>query len=578
MEKTINGIVASRGIAIGSALLMTKCRKIDTRVIPKDEIPIQINKLTRAVEMSQKELDRISADSKDKIPEKELKIIEALKELLRDTSFADKIIKLIQEDQITADHAVSKATNYFSSLFLSLDDDYMKQKSSDIKDVGNRILDNLLNEELSRIEKLTEPYIIISDDLFPSDTIQMDRSTVLGFATDLGGKTSHTAIIATALEIPAVVAAKNATRLIHNGDLVIIDGLEGRIIINPEKETQNKYQLRLEKDKKNKATLEMIKNLPAETMDGHTVNLSANISSIEDADTAVNHCADGIGLMRTELQYLGRSELPSEDELFKLYKAIAEKMGSKPLIIRTLDVGGDKNIPYLNREEEANPFLGIRGIRFCLKNIWAFKDQIRAILRAGCFGNIKMMFPMVTTIEEVRTAKVIVEEVKEELRFTRIPFCDDVEIGIMVEVPAVALMADLFIKEVDFFSIGSNDLTQYTLAADRLNEKLIDLYSPYNLAILRMICQTIDASHKDGKWTGICGQMATDPYMIMLLLGMGIDELSVVPSLLNETKHIIRTLSFQKATDITKEVLDMSSYMNLYGYMQKVYDSAAENQ
>jgi phosphoenolpyruvate-protein phosphotransferase (PTS system enzyme I) len=571
MEKVVKGIVASNGIAIGKAYLVSDTSKVNTRIISANEIPEQIKKLKMAIILSTNQLEQIEIASKNRIAANELKIIESIKELLNDITFIDKIINFIKKDKITADNAVNKAVEDYSNLFLAMEDEYLQQKSSDIKDVGMRIIDKLSGEDSKGINELTEASIIIAHDLFPSDTIQMDKSKVLGFATDLGGKTSHTAIIATALEIPAIVATNKVTQILKSGDMVIIDGEEGNVLVNPDVNTLEIYQKKSEENKKHKETLSKFKSLLATTTDGYSVKLFANIGSIEDSNIACENCADGIGLLRTEFLYIGKDRLPTEEEQFKAYKVIAEKMDGKPLIIRTLDIGGDKNVPYLKVVKEANPFLGVRGIRLCFENIEVFKDQIRAILRAGSFGNVKMMFPMVTTLNEVRRAKDIVNEVKNELNDKKILFDSDIEIGIMVEVPTVALSADLFIKEVDFFSIGSNDLTQYTMATDRMNEKLVDLYSPYNLSIFRLIKKIVDASHKSGKWTGICGQIAAEPYFITILLGLGVDEFSVPPSLLNETKSIIRSMSVKKAQEITEEVMGMDTVTDIYSYLKEAY-------
>ena len=436
----------------------------------------------------------------------------------------------------------------------------MRERASDIRDVSKRILASLLDVELPNPGLVSEEVILVAYDLTPSDTAQLNKQYVKGFVTDIGGRTSHSAIMARSMEIPAIVGAKSATHDIENGDLVVLDGLSGEVHINPTEEVLNKYRELQAQYKKQQQEWAKLVNEPSITQDGHRVELVANIGNPDDVEGALKYGAEGVGLFRTEFLYMDRDELPDEEVQFEAYKTVLEKMGDKPVIIRTLDIGGDKNLPYLTLPEEMNPFLGVRAIRLCLERPDLFRTQLRALLRASVYGNLKIMFPMIATLDEFREAKQLFLEEKEKLIQEGIPVSESIELGIMVEIPSTAVLADHFAKEVDFFSIGTNDLIQYTMAADRMNERVSYLYQPYHPAILRLIKNVIDASHREGKWTGMCGEMAGDETAIPILLGLGLDEFSMSASSILRARSLIRNLSKKEMEELAEKALTLSSY------------------
>ncbi|MGB9678899.1 MAG: phosphoenolpyruvate--protein phosphotransferase [Thermoanaerobacteraceae bacterium] len=555
----LKGVAASPGIAVGKAYLYTK-EKVDINLdkINESEVDEQINRFENALELTQKQIKKIKEDTLKQFGHDKAEIFEAHLMLASDPELINGVKDMIKNELITAENAANKVIEQNASVMEGLNDEYLKERAADLRDVGTRILNNIVGVNSGDLSDLEEEVIVIAKDLSPSDTATMKIEKVLGFATDVGGRTSHTAIMARSLEIPAVVGLGNVTKNISNGDLVVIDGLEGIVIINPEEEVIKKYEIK-KKDYETKINkLKEQRDLPAITTDGKKVMLVSNIGTPNDVNSALNNGAEGVGLFRTEFLYMNRSSLPTEDEQFSAYKEVAEKMKGKPITIRTLDIGGDKELSYLDMPKEMNPFLGYRAIRLCLDRTDIFKTQLRAILRASIYGNINIMYPMISSVIEVRKANEILKEVKNELKNEGIKYDENIKVGIMVEIPSAAVTADLLAKEVDFFSIGTNDLCQYTLAVDRMNEHVKDYYQPFNPAILRLIKFVIDAAHKEGKIAAMCGEMAGDPLAATILLGLGLDEFSMSSSSIPEIKNIIRNTEYKRAKQIADEALNIS--------------------
>ncbi len=554
----MKGIRTSPGIAIGRALLKEESIiDINDHLIqdPKKEI----ERLESALEKSIKEVMELYHRTSKEVGKEEAEIFNAHKMMLEDIEFIGKIKEKINGKKINAEWATKETADTFIATFESIEDEYLKERALDLKDVSNRLLRNLLGIEDIDLSNLKEESIIVAEDLTPSDTAQMDKGKVLGFVTELGGPTSHTSIIARSLEIPAIAGVKNVMENIKMGDFLIIDGNDGRIIVNPTEEEINIYKNKKKRIEEFKEKLQSIKGEKTISKDGVEVEIAGNIGGPKDVDNVLENDGEGIGLYRTEFLFMDRDRMPSEEEQFEAYKEVAEKMDGKPVIIRTLDVGGDKDIPYMNMPEEMNPFLGYRAIRLSLDRPEVFEIQLKAILRASAYGNIKIMFPMISTINEIRESKKIVEKAKEDLKKENIPFDENIELGIMVEIPAVAVQGDRFAKEVDFFSIGTNDLIQYTTAVDRGNQTISHLYSQYHPAVLRLIKMTIDFGHKEGIWVGMCGEAAGDEKLIPILLGMGLDEFSMSPSSMLRSRWIINNMSKKELEPIVDRVLDMDT-------------------
>jgi phosphotransferase system enzyme I (PtsI) len=447
----------------------------------------------------------------------------------------------------------------------------MKERAADIRDVTKRVIAHLLGVQIPNPSLISEEVVIIAEDLTPSDTAQLNRQFVQGFTTDIGGRTSHSAIMARSMEIPAVVGTKQATSSIENGVMVIVDGLDGDVIIDPSSEVIAQYEEKKANYEAQKAEWAKLVNEPTVTKDGQHVELAANIGTPDDVKGVLENGGEAVGLYRTEFLYMGRDQLPTEDEQFDAYKTVLERMEGKPVVVRTLDIGGDKELPYLNLPKEMNPFLGFRAIRLCLEEQDIFRTQLRALLRASSYGNLKIMFPMIATVSEFREAKAILLEEKEKLVANGTQVSDSIEIGMMVEIPSTAVMADQFAKEVDFFSIGTNDLIQYTMAADRMNERVSYLYQPYNPAILRLISMVIDAAHKEGKWAGMCGEMAGDQIAIPLLLGLGLDEFSMSATSILPARTQIKDLSKEQAQSVKEKVLAMSTTEEVVEFVKETF-------
>ncbi|AEE91139.1 PEP-protein phosphotransferase of PTS system (enzyme I) [Tepidanaerobacter acetatoxydans Re1] len=555
----IKGIAASPGIEIGKAhVIKPQEVVINTASITREAVDEEIKKLEEAICASKLQLEQIKQKTEKELSRDKAEIFDAHLMILEDPVFLDEIKSKIKTELITADNATAQVVKKYIETFEDMKNAYMKERSVDIKDVGSRIIKNVLGITSDSFS-FTERVIIIARDLTPSDTAQMDKDKVLAFATDMGGRTSHTAIMARSLEIPAVVGLKNITDKVKDGDIVVIDGNDGIVYINPDDSILQKYKKLKQDYLEYRKKLKELKELPAETSDKlRKVEISANIGTPKDVKGAIENGAEGVGLYRTEFLYMDRETLPTEEEQFNAYREVIEKMAPRPIIIRTLDIGGDKKLTYLDMPEELNPFLGWRAIRMCLDRPSILKTQLRAILRASAYGNAKIMYPMVSGTEEVRRANAILNEAKQELKAEGIPFDENLEVGIMVEIPSAAITADILAKEVDFFSIGTNDLIQYTLAVDRMNEHISYLYEPLHPAVLRLIKNVIDASHKAGKWTGMCGEMAGDTSATAILLGMGLDEFSMSASSIPQVKKIIRSLTYDEAKQIAEKALSMN--------------------
>ncbi len=559
-ETILKGLPAAPGIAIGKAYLLdSEDFTISRRHITEEDLPDEINRFQDALIKTRGEILKIKEKISKDMGAEHGEIFSAHLLVLEDTMLIEEVISKMKKDKVGVEFVFLEVLRKYIKTFSKMDDEYLKERISDINDVGKRVLRNLLGAKQMSLTDIKEKVIIIAYDLSPSDTAVMHRKNVIGFATDIGGKTSHTAIMAKSLEIPAVVGLEKITKVIRNGDALIVDGNRGMIIAEPQKKTLDKYLSERKRHEKLEKELMTLKDLPCETLDGHRIELSANIEMPEEIASVLKHGADGIGLYRSEFIFINRTDLPDEEEQFKAYKEVARKMAPRPVIIRTLDLGGDKFLSQLEMPREMNPFLGWRAIRFCLARPNIFKAQLRAILRASAFGNLKIMYPMISGVEELRQANAILEEVRSDLKKEKIPFSDKIDVGAMIEIPSAALTSDILAREVDFFSIGTNDLIQYALAVDRVNEKIAYLYEPAHPAVLRLVKSIIENGHKEGIWVGMCGEMAGDPAFAIILLGLGLDEFSTSPILLPEIKKMIRAFKLSDAKKLAEEALTLNT-------------------
>ena len=558
MSQRMNGIAASDGVAIARAYLLVEPDLSFERDKVAD-VDAEINKFRNAIDTSKVELTKIRNNAEDNIGPDKAAIFDAHLLILDDPEIIKPVEEKISNEQVNAPTALTDVTSQFVTIFESMDNEYMKERAADVRDVSKRVLAHILGVTLPNPSMIDENVVIIGNDLTPSDTAQLNKEFVQGFVTNIGGRTSHSAIMSRSLEIASVVGTKSITEEVQQGDMIIVDGMTGEVIINPTEDEVIAYQNKRERFFKDKEELKKLRDEETTTVDGVNVELAANIGTPEDLNGVIDNGAEGIGLYRTEFLYMGRDEMPSEDEQFEAYKSVLQEMDGKRVVVRTLDIGGDKELPHLNLPEEMNPFLGYRAIRLCLNEPEIFRPQLRALLRASTYGKLSIMFPMVATVQEFRDAKALLNEEKEKLIKEGVEVAEDIELGIMVEIPATAALADVFAKEVDFFSIGTNDLIQYTMAADRMSERVSYLYQPYNPSILRLVKQVIDASHQEGKWTGMCGEMAGDATAIPVLLGLGLDEFSMSAISVLKARRQIKGLSQNEMRELANRALDCVS-------------------
>lgn len=556
------GIAASKGIGIGRAVVIKEAvptAQIENRIVDESQVENEMIRFKDAVQATADGLEKTKAKASELLSEEEIQVFEAYKMVLGDPIFNDIVAEKIKKEKFSAESAVSFAIDKIRAMFLAIDNEYMRQRAEDIDNVGKSIMNSLLGIETVDLSDLGEDSIIVAKDLAPGETVTLDKKHAKGFAMEKGGATSHTAIIARTLEIPAVVGCGTDIMEIADGDILIIDGEEGTIIQNPSEDVLESYKEKLKAYLEKVNKINKLKDAPAETTDGRHVELAGNIAKPQDATEVLLKGGEAVGLFRTEFLYMDKDALPSEDFQFEAYKKVAETMGERTCIIRTMDIGGDKKLPCLNIPEEENPFLGYRAIRICLNDTEMFKTQLRALLRAAVYGNIEIMFPMISGVAEFRAAKALVEEAKTELASRGVPYKEDIKVGVMIEIPSAAVCADILAKEVDFFSIGTNDLCQYTLAVDRMNERISSLYDPLNLGVLRLIKKVIDAAHEKGIRAGMCGEMASSAEYAILLLGLGLDEFSMVPASIPHVKNVIRSFSYEEAKKIAEKAMEMDN-------------------
>ncbi|PTL01160.1 phosphoenolpyruvate--protein phosphotransferase [Staphylococcus haemolyticus] len=558
MSKLINGIAASDGVAIAKAYLLVEPDLSFTNEKVTDT-DAEIQKFRNALEASKIELTKIRNNAEKQLGPDKAAIFDAHLLVLDDPELIQPIEDKIANEKVSAPEALDEVTSQFITIFESMDNEYMRERAADIRDVSKRVLAHLLGVELPNPSMIDESVVIVGNDLTPSDTAQLNKEFVQGFVTNIGGRTSHSAIMSRSLEIAAVVGTKSVTKEVKQGDMVIVDGITGDVIVDPTEDELIAYQNKRERFFEDKKELQKLRDAETVTIDGEHAELAANIGTPDDLYGVMENGAEGIGLYRTEFLYMGRDQMPTEDEQFEAYKKVLETMKDKRVVVRTLDIGGDKELPYLNLPKEMNPFLGYRAIRLCLDQQDIFRTQLRALLRASAYGKLNIMFPMVATINEFRDAKAILLEEKENLKNDGHDVSDEIELGIMVEIPSTAALADIFAKEVDFFSIGTNDLIQYTMAADRMSERVSYLYQPYNPAILRLVKQVIEASHKEGKWTGMCGEMAGDETAIPLLLGLGLDEFSMSAASILKARRQINGLSKNEMSELANRAINCAT-------------------
>lgn len=570
----LKGIAASAGIAIARAFTL---EHPDYSVTEKQvtDTDAELAKLDAALAQSQAELEAIKARTLQELGEKKAEIFESHLLILNDPELIEPVKSKITSESVNAEYALNETATQFIQMFENMKSAYLQERAADMRDVTKRILKHLLGLNYVSPSEISEEVIVVAEDLTPSDTAQLNRNYVKGFTTNIGGRTSHSAIMARSLEIPAVVGTKNVLSAVQNGDLIIVDGLEGDVIVNPTEAIVEQYRAKQDAYAKQVEEWKKLRSEPTVSKDGIHVELAANIGTPNDVAGVLENGGEAVGLYRTEFLYMGRDKLPSEEIQYVAYKSVLEKMEGKPVVVRTLDIGGDKELPYLDLPKEMNPFLGFRAVRLCLDRQDIFRTQLRALLRASVHGNLRIMFPMIATLGEFREAKALLEEEKAKLISEGIPVSEEIQLGIMVEIPSTAVLADQFAKEVDFFSIGTNDLIQYTMAADRMNERVAYLYQPYNPAILRLVKMVIDAAHREGRWVGMCGEMAGDATAIPILLGLGLDEFSMSATSILPARSQIGKLSRSDMQALAAKALEMGTAEEVVALVESI-EAAAE--
>ena len=552
----ITGIPASPGIVFGKALVLKEEKIVlDTQKISEDQVEAEVARFYAGREAAVEQLNSIHQRALKSLGEEKAAIFEGHLMILEDEELEEEIIDYLHSNKVNASVAASKIIDQQVEMLSEIDDEYLKERAGDIRDIGNRLIKNILGMHIVDLGDITEESILVAYDLTPSETAQLNLEKVLGFITDIGGRTSHTSIMARSLELPAIVGTNDVTARVNTGDYLILDAVNNRVYVNPIQAEIDELKTLEAKLAEEKAELAKLKDLPAVTLDGHKVDVVANIGTIRDCEGAHRNGAEGVGLYRTEFLFMDRDQLPSEEEQFIAYKEVVEAMEGRLVVLRTMDIGGDKELPYLNLPKEMNPFLGWRAVRIALDRREILHAQLRAVLRASAFGKLAVMFPMIISVEEIRELKSVLETLKAELRAEGKAFDENIQVGVMVETPSAAVNAKFLAKEVDFFSIGTNDLTQYTLAVDRGNELISHLYNPMSPSVLGLIKQVIDASHAEGKWTGMCGELAGDERATLLLLGMGLDEFSMSAISVPRIKKLIRHVNYQEVKALADEAL-----------------------
>ena len=562
----LKGIAASAGISIAKAYKL-ESQKVE--IVKKEGDPaVEVEKFNAALEKTKKDIEGVKERAAKRLSEEELAVFDAHLMMAGDPEFAGQITSMIENDKVNAEYAADTVATQMITMFESMDNDYFRERAADIKDVTFRLKCNLLGLTIPDLTAIDEDSIIVAYDLTPSDTAQLNEY-VKGFATSIGGKTSHSAIMANSLEIPAVVGCGDILSQVSHGDTLVLDAVDGVVIVNPDEATVKEYEAKAKAFAEEKEALKVLVNAKSISTDGHEVELAGNIGGIKDVEGVLKNGGEGVGLFRTEFLYMDSDHFPTEDEQFEAYKAVLEGMGGKKVVVRTLDIGGDKKLKYFTFPEEMNPFLGYRAIRLCLDRTDIFRTQLRALIRASVYGKLCIMFPMIATVQEFCDAKAIYEEEKANLIKEGVAVADNIEVGMMVEIPAAAVLADQFAKYADFFSIGTNDLIQYSMAADRMSENVSYLYQPYNPAVLRLVKMTIDGAHKEGKWAGMCGAMAGEEYAAPILLGLGLDEFSMSATQILKARKIINSLSKKEMEEVAAEALNKQTADEVLAFVKE---------